>query len=94
MEARASTPTYDMPKLNGVVVSIVIFLLCQTIGAVWWAGSISTRQNTMLEQISEIKCQINVLTQNGYSKADAARDLAVRDRMIDDVARRAGSVIR
>lgn len=64
-----------------VLLAILIFLIGQFGTSVWWASKITAELSFMREMITE-------RTKDGYTKSDAAKDLANRDQAVSSLDKR------
>lgn len=68
-------------RLLAVGVTIVLFLITQTVGGIWWAATQATTLAHVRADVSDLKDQMS----DRYRGEDAARDLALRDRQIQEL---------
>lgn len=64
--------------------AIIIFLMAQTSGAIWWASSMTTSQEFLKEQVQYLLKK----TEDRYTEADAKRDRLLQEEKNLAVERR------
>ena len=70
-ERRNGAAISSVQKLNWTV---ILFLVAQTTGAIWWASSTHAAISYMTIQISELKADLKSATKDRYTLLDADRD--------------------
>lgn len=58
-----------------IPIAMLFAILLQTMGAIWWAATMSTK-------LDDLSYQVAALTADKYSQHDAARDQALVDEKI------------
>lgn len=80
-------PTEPRPRIAAEVrawAAVAAAIVCQLVGTVWWAATLSAQVAALREVVTDLKAQIAV----AYSAQDASRDLApMRSQMVDHEAR-------
>ena len=70
-------------KINiGVLVTIILFVATHLSASLWWASTITARQDFLIQQIQEIKMTIEKHTVNEYTRAEAGKDFINLDKRI------------
>lgn len=75
------------PAMPPWLIGLVIFLVTQLIGGIWWAATIQARQDFFILQVTELTERVGVLEMR-LNKADADFNERVRGRVretIDDL---------
>ena len=66
-------------------IPILVFIVLQTLAAIWWASGITTTQRFMIEEIKLLRGRVELLTTSIYTESRAARDFEIRDRVIQSL---------
>lgn len=75
------------PAMPPWLIGLVIFLVTQLIGGIWWAATIQARQDFFILQVTDLSSRVGVLEMR-LNKADAEFNERVRGRVretIDDL---------
>lgn len=70
-----------------IPLAMIFAIFMQTIGAVWWAATLSTK-------LDDLSYQVAALTADKYTKGDAEKDQKFINQRISDVERRVTIVER
>ena len=66
-------------------VGLIVAILLQTFGALYWAGGISARMEALELRILQLENTISSQMNDRYRTSDAERDFAIRDKLLDDI---------
>lgn len=64
-----------------IPIAVIVVLLVQTAGIVWWAATVSGKLDMVAAQVNELRAE-------RYTKFDAQRDQALTQQRIGEVERR------
>ena len=78
---------------TNALVSITIFLIVHLVAAVWWASHVNTVLTLLRESIENLNKTLAKHDEKLYSKVDASKDLAIRDRQIDAAFKKIDKIV-
>lgn len=76
----------------GALITIFIFMLTHLIGSIWWASQITTTLDFMKESVDIMTKAIIKHESTYYSKEEAAKDFAYRDKEIEAIWRKLDTI--
>ena len=65
-----------------IIVTVIIFMVVHLCGTVWWMSSVTTTLGILRKTIDALEKTIIKHESTYYSKEDAAKDFAYRDKTI------------
>lgn len=65
------------------LLSIVVVLVVQTMGGIWWASAMNAKMGYLQGGQEKLEIAINLGTKDRYTLLDAQRDWTVNDRRMD-----------
>lgn len=72
----------------GVLVTILLFIVVQTVAVVIWGARLTERVENMSSRFASIESSIMVGTQYRYTSEDASRDRAAMMQLLDAINQR------